>query len=489
MKNLLKNLPRNRRVLIPVLAGVVILAGYFTMRGLAAGDGGALKASGTIETTTVSVSPEEAGKVEAVKVEEGDAVQAGEELFRLDDTLLRAQQAAGQAQLAAAQSAGQTAQAGLAAAQAGYDSQLTASRLAARPTRLKDWQGRTPDYFDQPKWYFTQAEQISALEGEVKAAQAGLAAAQAQVDQVVGDMNNAEFVAAEQRLVNAREAYLVALQVQQEGQSVGQGTSPSELTDYLDSHHIVIPSEANGYRLRIQLSKTLPNQAPLYDASQRAHDAAGSELSAAQAAYNKLLTSASAQRVLQVRAELAVAQERYEVAQDKLSALQTGELSPAVEAAGANLEQARTAAQSAQEAVKQAQANVDLLQAQMAKLVVRAPLAGVVLVRNIEPGEYVAPGAEALSLGDIRDLTITVYVPEDRYGQIRLGQKAEVSVDSFPGQRFSAQVSFISDQAEFTPRNVQTVEGRSSTVYAVKLTVTDPQGRLKPGMPADVTFQ
>jgi len=62
-------------------------------------------------------------------------------------------------------------------------------------------------------------------------------------------------------------------------------------------------------------------------------------------------------------------------------------------------------------------------------------------------------------------------------------------VDSFPGAKFSAVVSYISDQAEFTPRNVQTVEGRSSTVYAVKLNVNDPNGKLKPGMPADVVFQ
>jgi HlyD family secretion protein len=63
-----------------------------------------------------------------------------------------------------------------------------------------------------------------------------------------------------------------------------------------------------------------------------------------------------------------------------------------------------------------------------------------------------------------------------------------VKVDSFPDARFSSQVRHIADQAEFTPRNVQTAEGRSSTVYAIKLTVTDPEGKLKPGMPADVTF-
>ena len=113
---------------------------------------------------------------------------------------------------------------------------------------------------------------------------------------------------------------------------------------------------------------------------------------------------------------------------------------------------------------------------------------GVILVRNAEPGEFVQPGATALSLADLNNLTITVYVPEDRYGQISIGQQAEVSVDSFPNTTFKAEITYIADQAEFTPRNVQTVEGRSSTLYAVKLKVTDSENRLKIGMPADVVF-
>ena len=94
----------------------------------------------------------------------------------------------------------------------------------------------------------------------------------------------------------------------------------------------------------------------------------------------------------------------------------------------------------------------------------------------------------ALKLADLNNLTITVYVPEDRYGEISLGQFADVSVDSFPGEVFSATVIHIADKAEFTPRNVQTVEGRSSTVYAIKLKVENPEGKLKIGMPADVVF-
>jgi multidrug efflux pump subunit AcrA (membrane-fusion protein) len=87
------------------------------------------------------------------------------------------------------------------------------------------------------------------------------------------------------------------------------------------------------------------------------------------------------------------------------------------------------------------------------------------------------------------DLTITVYVPEDRIGQVLLGEKAKVNVDSFPGEAFGATVTYISDQAEFTPRNVETVSGRKNTVFAVKLKLDDASGRLKPGMPADITFE
>jgi HlyD family secretion protein len=153
------------------------------------------------------------------------------------------------------------------------------------------------------------------------------------------------------------------------------------------------------------------------------------------------------------------------------------------------VDQAQAAVDQAQKAIGQAQANLDLLDAQMAKLTVYAPMDGAILTRNVEPGEFLQPGAVALTMADLSEITITVYVPEDRYGQIRLGQSAQVSVDSFPGESFNAEVVHIADQAEFTPRNVQTVEGRSSTVYAIKLKVTDSQSKLKIGMPADVVFE
>ena len=165
-------------------------------------------------------------------------------------------------------------------------------------------------------------------------------------------------------------------------------------------------------------------------------------------------------------------------------ALQTGAESPAVVAAMNALDQARTA-------LAQAESNLALLDTQMTKLTVSAPADGVVLTRNVEPGEFVQPGATAFTMADLGNITITVYVPEDRLHEIKLGQEATVTIDSATGTRpeFGAVVVHIADQAEFTPRNVQTVGGRSSTVFAVKLKVSNNNGVLKIGMPADVVFK
>jgi HlyD family secretion protein len=113
----------------------------------------------------------------------------------------------------------------------------------------------------------------------------------------------------------------------------------------------------------------------------------------------------------------------------------------------------------------------------------------VVLTSTVETGEIIPAGYAVMTIADLSQLTVTVYIPEDRYGQINLGDQADLMIDSFPDEVFEAQVIRISDQAEYTPRNVQTQEERQNTVYAVELTVLNPGDKLKPGMPADVVFQ
>jgi multidrug resistance efflux pump len=120
---------------------------------------------------------------------------------------------------------------------------------------------------------------------------------------------------------------------------------------------------------------------------------------------------------------------------------------------------------------------------------ITSPVNGVLLERLFEPGELALPGNVVMVVADLKKLELKVYAPEDRYGQYSLGQTYPVTVDSFPGETFSGRISHIASQAEFTPRNVQTIEGRKSTVFAITLEFVDaPDGKLIPGMPADVHF-
>ncbi len=128
------------------------------------------------------------------------------------------------------------------------------------------------------------------------------------------------------------------------------------------------------------------------------------------------------------------------------------------------------------------------LERQRERQTLRAPLDGWVLRTVFESGEMIPPGAPVVVLGDLRTLTLKVYLPEDRFGRVALGQAADVTVDSFPDERFVAQVVAVASEAEFTPRNVQTQDDRVKSVYAIKLRVPNPDLRLKPGMFADAVF-
>jgi HlyD family secretion protein len=291
---------------------------------------------------------------------------------------------------------------------------------------------------------------MAAAQAEVDNAQAARDLTQTSLTTLLAEKASAEFATAETRLLNARAALIVAQDV---------------LT-----------------------RATLSNNTDLQNTAQTAYDDAKTELEDAQSTYDSLKNTEAAKSIIIARADLAVAQERYEAAQDRLLTLQTGENSPKVAVARAALQQAISAADQAYLAVTQAEASLALLDTQIAKLMVKAPADGVILTRNIEPGEVIAPSAAVMTLGRLDSLTITVYIPEDRYGELTLGQVATVSVDSFPGKTFAAKVINIADQAEFTPRNVQTVEGRKSTVFAIKLQVQESDGKLKPGMTADVIF-
>ncbi len=142
----------------------------------------------------------------------------------------------------------------------------------------------------------------------------------------------------------------------------------------------------------------------------------------------------------------------------------------------------------AEAAVRQAEAEAAVLKAKIAKCTITSPISGTIVSQAMRPGEIAAPAAPILTLADLSVVHLTVYVPENRVGEVHLGQAVSVTVDSFPGRSFAGRLTRISDRPEFTPRNVATTEGRLNTFYAVEIRVPNPARLLKPGMPADARF-
>ncbi len=470
---------RSGRTLYAILILLALAAGLAGCDAIMAEDSEGLKASGVVESVQVIVSSELSGRVAEVFVSEGDRVEVGELLFRLDEALMQAQlnqattalEAAEanlesmQAALDAADAACMAAQAGVDFARVQYELERNNARLEDQPERTSAWDREIPREFDMPVWYFDKSERIEAAEVELENAQAALEIERENYTEVLEDAGRSDIRAAEERLSQAQAAFLVADALQDRKVDA---QDRAQIDDYVDM----------------------------------IYDSAEAEMESAQKAYDKLLSDQVADEILEARARLTVAQERYNTALDLFQELLTGDDSLHVRAAEAALQQAQAVlaqaeanreqvsagAVQAEKTVAQMQAALDTVQLQMDKLSVHAAVSGVVMTRNIEPGEIMQPGITAMTLGQLDTLTITVYLPEDRYGQVHLGDQAQVTADSFSDESFDAIVTRIADQAEYTPRNVQTEDDRRTTVYAVELSVVDPEGKLKPGMPADVVF-
>ncbi len=121
-------------------------------------------------------------------------------------------------------------------------------------------------------------------------------------------------------------------------------------------------------------------------------------------------------------------------------------------------------------------------------LSIYVPLSGSILTKNYELGEYVAAGSPIATIADLSDCWVKVYVSSEEMGRIRLGQKADISIDGVPGKTFAGHIKEISDSAEYTPRQSITKNERVNLVFAVKVAIDNGDGLMKPGMPADVVF-
>jgi HlyD family secretion protein len=117
--------------------------------------------------------------------------------------------------------------------------------------------------------------------------------------------------------------------------------------------------------------------------------------------------------------------------------------------------------------------------------VLKSPLAGVVLSKAAEPGEFLSAGAPVVTVADLAGVYLRAYVNETDLGRVKLGARVRVTTDTWPGRVYAGRVAFISSQAEFTPKNIQTNRERVKLVYRAKIELANPAMELKPGMPAD----
>ena len=382
---------------------------------------GTIEASGTIEAEEVVIASEFGGRVAEILADEGDEVEAGQVLIRLDGDLVEAQMGEAEALVASARANLARVEAGPRPGEIATAEALLEQAIAARDGAQRGWQD-TVALRDNPQELNAQIDEART---QVELAERGVSQAQAQVrtleiqrDAHAGagdDDSKTRYEALDQQVKAAQVAVGIA-----EEQLAGARTHLENLM---------------GMRNNPIALNTTVNQAKA-----RYEDAVAA-VQVAQASLDALLAMPTAE-------EVAVAQAQ----------------------------------------VSQAEAASGMLQVQLEKMTLYSPLSGLVSNRAIHGGETASPGATLMTVASLDEVKLTVYIPENRYGRIQLGQSVSVEVDSFPGKVYLGEVIYISSQAEFTPRNVQTKEERVNTVFAVKILIPNPEHDLKPGMPADATI-
>ncbi|MFB0506316.1 MAG: efflux RND transporter periplasmic adaptor subunit [Thermodesulfobacteriota bacterium] len=202
------------------------------------------------------------------------------------------------------------------------------------------------------------------------------------------------------------------------------------------------------------------------------------------------------------KAAFEVARAQYERAREQYDLVKEGPRKETIEAARSKEAEAGAALQVAEattlkvEELKQelettrarvemARAELDLAETLITETRLHAPISGMVLSKNMERGEIALPGSPVLTLGDLKKVWLRAYINETDLGRIKLGQSVEVFTDTYPGKAYPGRIAFISDEAEFTPKQIQTQEERVKLVYRIKIDIDNPLMELKSGMPAD----
>ncbi|MCP4539622.1 MAG: HlyD family efflux transporter periplasmic adaptor subunit [Chloroflexi bacterium] len=439
-------------IIVVIVIGVAVGGIYFATNpdvmsqvmaemDLAEPEANGLTASGFIEADEVSIAPELGGRVVELLADEGDEIEAGQVLVRLDGTLLDAQAEVAQAALGVAEAGLAQVRAGARAEQIRQAEAGLAQAEIARDGSHQAWQDLIA-IRDNPQ----------ELEAQIILAQSQVAVAQAALAQTVAYKDAAEI---------ANDAYDDGMK--------GMAEAKREIQKLPKPYRPNLPVLSLDFHL-------IPNA---YWKSWVGVNTAQAGLDGARVALGNLYDMRDNPQELNAQVDAAKAQHHaaeaaVQMAEAQLDALRAGATEEDIAIVETQVEQARAA--------------LDSLDVLREKLVVVAPVGGLVLERSIHAGELAAPGATLLTLGDLGEVMLTVYVPEDKLGHVFVGQEVEVQVDSFPERTFLGSVVAIANEAEFTPRNVQTQEERVNMVFAIEVSIPNPDHALRPGLPADAVI-
>ncbi len=354
---------------------------------------GPIKLSGNIEMTEVNMAFKIPGKLVERTVDEGDRVQAGQVIGRLDAQQYRDTRSREEAGLASA------------------ESQLTQLRTGI-------------DY------------QRSSLEAETALRRAELRQAQARLDELLAGSRQQEIQQSQAGADAARSEYERAAKDWERAQTLIKNDDISR-------------AQFDQYRMR--------------------YDSAAAQLKQAEQGFALVKEGPRKEQIESARAQVGRAEAAVRLA----------------EAAKIDLKRRQEEIVTRRAEIERGRAQVGIADSQLNDTVITSPVSGVVLVKAAEVGEVLAPGTSVVTIGDLDHPWLRGYIAERDLGRVKLGQKVKVTTDSYPGKTYWGNVSFISSEAEFTPKQIQTPDERVKLVYRIKVDVANPQHELKSNMPAD----
>jgi multidrug resistance efflux pump len=482
-----------------------------------------ISASGSIEAIEVEISPQVAGQIVKLLVDEGDSVQKDQVVAEIAHSKLDIQLRQAQANLSAAETRYEQAKmlATLTGTQIKTQVQQAKSMVEIASSRLSqaqigfDLQGTaTSTQIDQAESAIamasTRLEQAKELyelqqaqsKNQIEQSESALKLATSRLTIAQKGARDQEIKVVENLMAQGKSNFDTAkLNFDRMQKLFGEGAISKQQLELAQLQYDVSQAQYNSAQQQLSLVKEGVRSEDK-DAIQSQVDQANSLLQLARSA--QIQNNIRGNDIESARSMVKQAESTLSLA--KANALQGNLRKEDITASQAGVQQAKSALELAEAGsiqskiqdqnvllaetqVNAARDVVELLQSQINDATVKSPISGTITDRAIEVGELVSPGMTVFVIADLNKVYLTIYVSEVMLGKVKLGQLADVSVDSFPNRAFKGKVTYISPEAEFTPKNIQTKDDRLKLVYGVKIEIENPDKALKSGMPADAVLR